>query len=377
MKAMAHLVAALRDPASVAGLSGPQWSALMSVARGEVLLGTLAHRVADQPLPGSVAAELRAALASANQAQIHALWEAEMCHRALSPLGITPVLLKGTAYAAAGLPNAAGRQIGDLDILVPRDRLDEAEAALISAGWEWVKDDPYDQAYYREHMHELPPLIHKTRDRMIDVHHTILPLTAKPRPDVAAMLADAVALLGDAYPPSRLREGSGVGLNGERTRLVFGSFPPLTPPAGGRGTLQILCPTDMVCHAAAHLFADGDMAGGLRNLWDIHSLLSEFSGGKDDDGFWQDLQSRAQQHQLWPAVHRAIRLSHSLFATNIPSAMAGRVRHDKYYRIRMLARDDWGRESHRLIRLIFYIRSHLIRMPLPMLLRHLWTKWRR
>ena len=40
---------------------------------------------------------------------------------------------------------------------------------------------PYDDAYYRDHMHELPPLIHKERDRMIDVHHTILPLTARPK----------------------------------------------------------------------------------------------------------------------------------------------------------------------------------------------------
>ncbi|WP_164045505.1 nucleotidyltransferase family protein, partial [Serratia marcescens] len=67
--------------------------------------------------------------------------------------------------------------IGDLDILVPRDRLDEVEAALLAAGWEWVKPDPYDDAYYRRWMHELPPLIHRERDRMIDVHHTILPLT--------------------------------------------------------------------------------------------------------------------------------------------------------------------------------------------------------
>ena len=43
-----------------------------------------------------------------------------MCRRALAPLGIVPILLKGAAYAAARLPNAAGRQIGDLDILVPR-----------------------------------------------------------------------------------------------------------------------------------------------------------------------------------------------------------------------------------------------------------------
>ena len=76
--------------------------------------------------------------------------------------------------------------------MVARDDLPEVEALLLDkGGWEWVKEDAYDDAYYRDHMHELPPLIHKERDRMIDVHHTILPLTARPRPDAEGMLADA------------------------------------------------------------------------------------------------------------------------------------------------------------------------------------------
>src|SRR3546814_4591273 len=79
-------------------------------------------------------------------------------------------------------------------------------------------------------MHELPPRIHRERDRMIDVHHTILPLTARITPDAAALIADSVVL--------------------------------------GNG-LRMLAPADRLVHAAAHLFADGDLAGGMRNLWDI------------------------------------------------------------------------------------------------------------
>src|SRR3546814_19808051 len=101
---------------------------------------------------------------------------------------------KGTAFAAAGLSAGVGRSIGDLDILVPRDRIDAVEAALLGAGWEWVKPDPYDDVYYRRWMHELPPLIHRERDRMIDLHHTILPLTARITPDAAALIADSVVL---------------------------------------------------------------------------------------------------------------------------------------------------------------------------------------
>src|SRR3546814_10147438 len=121
--------------------------------------------------------------------------------------------------------------MGDRDLLLPRDRIDAVEAALLGAGWEWVKPDPYDDVYYRRWMHELPPLIHRERDRMIDVHHTILPLTARITPDAAALIADSVVL--------------------------------------GHG-LRMLAPAAMLVHAAAHLFADGDLAGGVRQLWDIH-----------------------------------------------------------------------------------------------------------
>jgi hypothetical protein len=43
----------------------------------------------------------------------------------------------------------------------------------------------------------------------------------------------------------------------------------------------------------------------------------------------------------------------------------------------MTARDGWGRPTRKFIRLIFYIRSHWLRMPPLMLARHLWTKWRK
>ena len=46
------------------------------------------------------------------------------------------------------------------------------------------------------------------------------------------------------------------------------------------GGLSVLSHNDMIIHAAAHLFADGDLSGGLRNLWDIHALVVE--GGAED-----------------------------------------------------------------------------------------------
>ena len=217
----------LAQPARAAQLDARGWTALLAIAQAERLLGSLAHRLDGLAAPAAAKRVLDGARRSADTGRTQALWEAEMAHRALMPLDIPVVLLKGTAFVAAGMDAGQGRQIGDLDILVPRVRIGEVEAALLSAGWEWVKPDPYDDAYYRTYMHELPPLIHRERDRMIDVHHTILPLTARVTPDAAALIEAAEALD-----------------NG----------------------LAILAPQDMMLHAVAHLFADGDLAGGLRNL---------------------------------------------------------------------------------------------------------------
>jgi hypothetical protein len=323
----------LADPAAAQGLGADEWNALIAAARAEQLIGSVAVRLNGLALPTAAARVLADAWASIEQGRVAALWEAEAARRVLGPLGVKVVLLKGTAYVAAGLDAGRGRSIGDLDILVPRADLDTVERALLGAGWEWVKPDPYDDAYYRRWMHELPPLIHRTRDRMIDVHHTILPPTARPTPDAAAMLADAVPLANGLY---------------------------------------VLCPEDIVVHAAAHLFADGDLQGGLRNLWDIDRLVREFSEG--DAGFVDRLVVRARRHGLSAAVARALRLARRLYGT--PGG-GDPVPTDVLFARRLLARDGWGRLRHKGAEFGFYVRSHWLRMPPAMLARHLWVKWRR
>ncbi|WP_294136833.1 nucleotidyltransferase family protein [Sphingobium sp.] len=321
----ALLVRTLRDPASVAGLDASGWNGLIAAARAERLIGTLAFRLADVAVPPAVMPILSDARADAAREARQALWEADRAAQALGALGVRVVLLKGTAYAAAGLKAGQGRFIGDLDILVPVEAMAAVEQALIAAGWEWVKDDPYDDAYYRQWMHELPPMIHATRDRMIDVHHTILPLTARQTPDAAAMIADAVPL-GDG--------------------------------------LYVLSSEDRVVHAVAHMLADGDLQGGLRNLWDIHHLLAD----TDPD----IVIARAARHGLLPHVQQARRLAAALYSPGARLTLW-----DRLIRARLLARDGWGRETRKALIFAFFLRSHWLRMPPLMLARHLWTKWRK
>ena len=321
----ALLVMALRDPATTAALDAAGWNSLIAMARAERLIGTLAFRLDGQAVPEAVRPILADAREDAAREARQAIWEADRARAALAPIGLPVILLKGTAYAAAGLPAGRGRFIGDLDILVPRDRIDAAADALIAAGWEWVKEDPYDDAYYRRWMHELPPMIHTERDRMIDVHHTVLPLTARPTPDAAAMMADAVLITDGLY---------------------------------------MLSAEDRVCHAVAHLLADGDLPGGLRNLWDIRCLLADVD--------LQALEARAARHGIAPHVRQAQRLAAAIYG-----AGARLTLWDRLVRARLLARNGWGQETRKLLVFAFFVRSHWLRMPPLMLVRHLFTKWRK
>ncbi len=341
MKDAWPLARALADPATTATLDSAGWTALITMARAEQLIGTLAVRLDGLAMPASVARILEDARASAEHGRRAALWEAEMARRALAPLGCPVVLLKGTAFVSAGLLAGRGRSIGDLDILVPRASLDAVEAALLAAGWEWVKPDPYDDEYYRRWMHELPPLIHRERDRMIDVHHTILPLTARITPDASALIDQAWDL---------------------------------------ENGLSVLSPEDMVVHATAHLIADGDMAGGLRNLWDIDQLCREFA--EQDPDFYLSVMEAGHHHGLSEEVSIALRLAGQIFDTPL-RAYHSPIRFefeerigDRWFRRRLLARDGWGRPTRPFTRFAFYVRSHWLRMPPTMLARHLWTKWR-
>lgn len=331
-----HVAAALRDPEAVTRFSTADWQGVIAAARGLSLIGTLAERVRGLALPPAIM-QIMADVRGSNQLiRTQALWEAECARAALADYAGKVILMKGTAYAAAGMQAGIGRSIGDLDIMVARSDLAHVEAAILDAGWEYVKPDPYDDQYYRQYMHELPPMIHHSRDRMIDIHHTTLPLTARQTPDAAKMLADA-------------------------QRLETGQY--------------VMCDSDMLCHAVAHLLADGDLAGGMRNLWDVHCLITEFT--EQDDRFLDRLEVRASLHGLSPHVAAAMRLSHALYGTDLAGRSTALNIGDRLCLRRVTAVNGWGQETHRFTGLGFYIRSHWLRMPPLMLAKHLWIKWRK
>jgi len=264
--------------------------------------------------------------------------------RALQGMDVPVILMKGSAYVLADLPVARGRFVGDLDMMVPRKRIEDVERRLVERGWKAADLDEYDQRYYREWTHEIPPLQHPDRDTPLDVHHTIVPLTSRLRPDAAALLAASV---------------------------------PLADPR-----LRILGPADMVLHSGVHLFND-EVSGPLRDLFDLHDLLSDFGSRP---GFWDELLARSHLHGLQRPLYYVLRYTERHLGTPIPqevrqAAAAGAPGpllnklmdwiFDRRFRPQS---PEEPRTGIVVAAWLHYLRAHWLRMPPRLLVRHLTVK---
>lgn len=256
------------------------------------------------------------------------------------------LLLKGAAYAAAGLPPAAGRLFGDIDLLVPKSQIDAAEAALMLGGWVSGQRSAYDQRYYRQWMHEIPPMTHVLRQTVLDLHHNLLPETARIR---------------------------------TRPELILNSALPLPEfPRFGIPT-----PTDLVLHSATHLFHEGEWEHGLRDLVDLDALLRDFGRAS---GFWGELLDRAAALNLGRPLFYGLRYCRRLLGTPIPDEVLQRCPSRPGERAAAAmdaffvpafstAHHSCRLPGSRAAALALYVRSHWLRMPPRLLLPHLAQKF--
>jgi hypothetical protein len=350
MKQLPLLVRVLRAPGLMAQLEPGGWELLLRQAAAANLVASLYCLAEQEQLLAHIAPaprrhlEWAGVLARRHRQAVR--FEVRQIRAALARAGVPLVLLKGAAYVMAALPAAAGRLFSDIDILVPKAQLGEVESALMLHGWGSSHHDPYDQRYYRQWMHELPPMEHIRRHTVIDVHHAILPETASARPDPASLRACAVAVDGEAG-------------------------------------LSVLAPADMVLHSAVHLFSDGEFHHGLRDLFDIHRLLVHFGR---TPGFWDALAPRARALELERPLFYALRYCARLLGTPVPAtalaaAAAGRpnrlllaLMDQLFGRALLPAHPSCADALSGTAGALLYMRGNWLRMPPLLLTRHLLHK---
>ncbi|MEJ6004981.1 nucleotidyltransferase family protein [Paucibacter sp. AS339] len=344
----AHLLTnTLREPQTVSRFNIRDWERLIWQSRAAEMMAQL-HQIL------SAADVLRLAPPSA-QRHLELAWQVSIRHaeavkselrglqEALQELNVPVLLLKGSAYCVQSNSASVGRIFNDIDILVPKQSLAAVEQNLSWAGWHPSHTNAYDERYYREWMHEIPPLEHNNRGTVLDVHFTILPPTSGIRPNPQDFFDASLKLSGEW------------------------SF------------FHVLARTDMVIHSACHLFF-GEFHKGLRDLHDLHCLLTEFSTQAE---FWPELIARARHLRLTLPLLDALRQCRRLYATEVPADAISQLRQDQQSRWPGFLR-EWLFEhalrpahasafgpSTRLAHWMVFARSHWLRMPLPLLAYHL------
>jgi Uncharacterised nucleotidyltransferase len=340
---------ALVEPAALTTLNLADWNTLIRYAKSSGLLARVHASLHAEGLmgriPNEVVPHLIAATVVADHARRILNWEIDRIQRALEGIEGPVVLLKGAAYALLNLSISRGRVSSDVDILVPKDLLIPVETALLDHGWEHIKLDQYAQYFYRHWSHELPPLRHRYRDTIVDIHHTILPPTGRLHPDPVKLMAASAPL--------------------------------------GETRFRVLAPVDMVLHSAAHAFQDGDLKAALRDLVDLDGLLRQFG---TDPHFWKQLLPRAEELELSRPLYYALRYTKRVLNTPVPQEIVNASQKsqppwpiltimDRLVAnvLRQRPRRGEGFAGGFSAGLL-YCRSHWLRMPPWLLARHLLRK---
>lgn len=276
------LIAGLQDPNSLRTRSLAEWDAILPLARGLHLQGVLAERIRDAGFsaPECVQWHLDGMIRESEYHQRRIRWELNRLERVLQDAAgeFSPILLKGAAYLAADLPPGQGRISADVDLLLPEPSIPAFESFLLQRGWEHKPLDERDAAYFREWLHEIPPLVHHFRKVEIDIHHNLLPRTDRLCDEPGSWIA--------------------------RSRSLSGSSP-----------FRILADDDLVIHSACHLFRNGDFTKGLRDLWDVDQLIRHFRS--QDSAYQERLLDRARELRLAGPVSMAIRSVNRIFGTGV------------------------------------------------------------
>jgi hypothetical protein len=355
------LLQAWRCPRTAARAPEAHWSVILGAARRARCAGHLAVRLARAgvfaQLPAPVRGQFESVAVLLAQRRHMLRTEIAALGRALEPLAGQVLLLKGAAYERAGLAVAGGRMAGDVDLLVPARLLGEAERLLRGRGWVAQPLDPYDERYYRDWSHELPPMRDPARGFEVDLHHALTPAIAGEAVDTARVLAQARADGGFLLPD----------------------------------------PADLVVHCALHAFKDTELDGRLRDLMDFDLLVREF-GAAEPVAFATALLQRADtlgtpagRALRWAARYAFAWLGTPIGEGALPLAPAARRRARRAWS--PPAARAWAMDAlvgaamlpgatqaptvpQRLARLALLARYHLGRMPLRLLLPHLVRKLR-
>lgn len=350
------LLSLFRDPSTAKKLSNSQWTSVLTHGRQQNMLGRLLF-VFEQSkntnlIPVKVKLHMENCQRTFQRQSINVHRELLEISNVFVKKGITASVLKGAAYVSDNISCQHGRIFSDIDILVEVENLQKAEFALMTQGWIHCKETDYDKRYYREWMHEIQPMIHNVRHTVVDLHHNILPRTNSQFFD-----ANLLCFESSRYP-----------------------------------NLQTLSPVDKYIHSAVHLFTEGEFSHPIR---DITDLIMLFDNIKERDSELVNTQSvvnavltRAENLGLESYINFSLYFvlvnGQSDEKQNIAKVIESSICRSNISRLfslpsyKLIFNSDNTKAisvKHKLSLTWLYLRSHLIKMPLRVLVPHLVRKF--
>jgi hypothetical protein len=233
----------------------------------------------------------------------------------------------------------------DVDIFVDKSDINATEEMLRWNGWIAEKLDEHDEKYYRNWMHEIPPMVNSKTNMTIDVHHNLIPLVSRIKLDSTKL----------------------------KDRIV-----------SNQDGIRSLAPEDKVLHSAAHLLLDGEFDNGFRDIHDLYLLITE--GVSINADFLDLLQKRAEQLGFELVLYYCLRLQQRIFAltiadkyivaleAKISSPIIAKLVLEMLFTVIHPSTTLADSRKQRTYALMLFIRSHWLKMPMHILVPHLFHK---
>jgi hypothetical protein len=258
-----------------------EWAEVLRQARDNGVVPLLYQRLTTAPplveTPPAVLEDLRTlAMRSAAQS-LHIVAELRVVLETLQRQGVAVIVLKGAHLGQLVYGSFALRTMCDLDVLVRREDLDRAAAALAGAGYT-PQYDGVEAVDYLHH-HHLRPMA-RPGGIKVEIHWTIAQPGAPFEVDLPGLWA-------------RARPADIAGVD-----------------------VLVLAPEDLLIHLCLHASFGHRFRFGLRALWDIREVVRHYQADLD----WDVVARRARELEIGRYMYLTLRLARELLAADLPAA---------------------------------------------------------
>lgn len=330
-----------KEPEYALTLDLAQWQSVIFVLRHHQLLARYQYLFERagifEKLPEYVIHHLINAKILSEKQYHQVFFEAKALVNAFSFDAKHKIFLKGAAYTLSGQSAGVGRVYSDIDLLVDKSDIEDVERTLSTSGWLSEPITKYDDNYYRNWSHEIPPLRHGGRGTVLDIHHNIVPVISGRAPDMTYFIKQA-----------------------EQTKEGY----------------SVLTPAAMTLHSIVHLFFNDDVKNGFRDLLDLDLLMGENSS----ESYWLDLLKLAESTHFTFELKLALRYLNKILQTEIPKQVKNQLSLAEststkildfiYLNALLPSHPLVANKKYSIANTMVMFRGHWLKMPIHILLYH-------